>query len=203
MRPHRRRPTRLPIPGILQARTLELVAISFSNAWKWKVKVKSLSRARLLATPWTAAYQAPPSMGFSRQECWSGVPLPSPGDRHTYMQTHCIPAQKEIRTSLSVTAVSSVVFSTIIPVSTSLLGCRCWPVVDEERKEWMHACGNQSNELILLRTVHFMWVCVCGKKKRERQRENEWDTHTIRSVVSSNSVWIPLLWQNRESLTEI
>ena len=50
---------------------------SFSNAWKWKVKVKSLSRARLLATPWTAAYQAPPSMGFFRQEYWSGVPLPS------------------------------------------------------------------------------------------------------------------------------
>ena len=64
-----------PIPGILQARTLEWVAISFSNAWKWKVKVKSLSRARLLVTPWTAAHQAPPSMGFSRQEYWSGSPL--------------------------------------------------------------------------------------------------------------------------------
>ena len=67
-----------PVPGILQARTLEWVAISFSNAWKWKVKVRSFSRVRLLATPWTAAYQAPPSMGFSRQEYWSGVPLPSP-----------------------------------------------------------------------------------------------------------------------------
>ena len=66
------------VPGILQARTVEWVAISFSNAWKWKVKVKSLSRAWLLVTPWTAAYQAPPSMGFSRQEYWSGVPLPSP-----------------------------------------------------------------------------------------------------------------------------
>ena len=65
------------VPGILQARTLEWVAISFSNAWKWKVKAKSLSRVQLLATPWTAAYQAPPSMGFSRQEYWSGVPLPS------------------------------------------------------------------------------------------------------------------------------
>ena len=72
------RPSGSPIPGILQARTLEWVAISFSNAWKWKVKVKSLSCARLLATPWTAAYQAPPSVGFSRQEYWSGVPLPSP-----------------------------------------------------------------------------------------------------------------------------
>ena len=67
-----------PVPGILQARTLEWVAISFSNAWKWKVKVKSLSHVRLLATPWTAAYQAPLSMGFSRQEYWSGLPLPCP-----------------------------------------------------------------------------------------------------------------------------
>ena len=66
-----------PVPGILQARTLEWVAISFSNAWKGKVKVKSLSRVWLLVTPWTAAYQAPLSMGFSRQEDWSGVPLPS------------------------------------------------------------------------------------------------------------------------------
>ena len=61
-----------PVPGILQARTLEWVAISLSNAWKWKVKVKSLSRVRLLATPWTAAHQAPPSMGFSRQSTGVG-----------------------------------------------------------------------------------------------------------------------------------
>ena len=65
-----------PIPGILQARTLEWVAISFSDAWKWKVK--SLSCVRPSATPWTTAFQAPTSMGFSRQEYWSGVPLPSP-----------------------------------------------------------------------------------------------------------------------------
>ena len=69
-------PPSSPLPGILQARTLEWVAISFSNAWKWRVRVKSLSRVQLLATPWTAAHQAPPSMGFSRQECWSGVPSP-------------------------------------------------------------------------------------------------------------------------------
>ena len=67
-----------PVPGILQARTLEWVAISFSNAWKGKVKVKSLSHVQLFETPWTAAHQAPPSTGFSRQEYWSGVPLPSP-----------------------------------------------------------------------------------------------------------------------------
>ena len=66
------------VPGILQARTLEWIAISFSNAGKWKMKGKSLSRVRLFSTPWTAVHQASPSMGFSRQECWSGVPLLSP-----------------------------------------------------------------------------------------------------------------------------
>ena len=65
------------VPGILQARTLDLVAISLSNAWKWKVKVKSLSRVWLFETPRAAAHQAPRPMGFSRQEYWSGVPLPS------------------------------------------------------------------------------------------------------------------------------
>ena len=70
-------PSGSPVPGILQARTLEWVVISFSNAWKWKVKGKSLSHVRLLATPWTAAHQAPPSMGFARQEYWSRASLPS------------------------------------------------------------------------------------------------------------------------------
>ena len=75
-----------PVPGILQARTLEWVAVSFSNAWKWKVKVKSFSRVQPSATPWTADFQAPPSMGFSRLEYWSGLPLPSPsgGSRAVY-----------------------------------------------------------------------------------------------------------------------
>ena len=68
------------IPGILQSRTLEWVAISFSNAWKWKVKVKSISHVRLFATPWTLVCQAPLSMEFSRQEYWNGLPFPSPGD---------------------------------------------------------------------------------------------------------------------------
>ena len=70
-------PPGFPVPGSLQARTLEWVVISFSNVWKWKGKVKSFSDVRLFVTPWTAAHQAPPSMGFSRQEYWSGVPLPS------------------------------------------------------------------------------------------------------------------------------
>ena len=90
-----------PVLGILQARTLEWVAISFSNAWKWEVKVKSLSRVRPLVTQWTAAYQAPPSMGFSRQQYWSGVPLPSPTNGYkTANQNH-----KEIHfTSIKVTS---------------------------------------------------------------------------------------------------
>ena len=67
-----------PVPGILQSRTLEWVAVPFSNVWKWKVKVKLLSHVWLVAIPWTAAHQAPPSMAFSRQEYWSGLPLPSP-----------------------------------------------------------------------------------------------------------------------------
>ena len=82
-----------PVPGILQARTVEWVAISFSNAWKWKLKVKSLSCVRLFAIPWPAAYQAPPPMGFSRQEYWSGVPLPSPS---TLLKP--VPYQKHLNT---------------------------------------------------------------------------------------------------------
>ena len=80
------------VPGILQARTLEWVAISFSNAWKWKVKMKSLSHVWLLATPWTAAYQAPPSIGFSRQEYWSGVPL-----QYKYIQWNTIQPLKRMK----------------------------------------------------------------------------------------------------------
>ena len=79
-----------PVPGILQVRTLEWVAISFSNAWKWKMKVKSLRSVQPSATPWTAAYQAPLSMGFSRQEYWSGVPLPSPSGVLLSPKKECI-----------------------------------------------------------------------------------------------------------------
>ena len=78
LRPHRRQPIRPRRPWDSPGKILEWVAISSSNAWKWKVKEKLLSHFQLLATPWTAAYQAPPSMGFSSQEYWSGVPLPSP-----------------------------------------------------------------------------------------------------------------------------
>ena len=78
VRPHRRQPTRLPRPWESPGKNTGWVAVSFSKARKWKVKVKSLSRVWLLATPWSAAHQAPPSKGFSRQEDWSRLPLPSP-----------------------------------------------------------------------------------------------------------------------------
>ena len=92
------RPPGSPVPGILQARILEWAAISVSPAWKWKVKVKSLSRVRPSTTPWTAAFQAPPSMGFSRQEYWSGVPLPSP--------THNAGTSQTTKSSLHILAYS-------------------------------------------------------------------------------------------------
>ena len=94
------------IPGILQARTLEWVAISFSNAWKWKVKVKSLRRVRLLVTSWTVAYQAPLSMGFSRQEYLSGVPLPS-----LMTNLDSILKSRDITLSTKVGLVKAMVFS--------------------------------------------------------------------------------------------
>ena len=89
-----------PVPGILQARTLEWVAISFSNAGKWKVKVQSLSRVRLFATPWTIAYQAPPAMGFPRQEYWSGLPLPSPFTLMGYCWIFTFPSELSQRPAL-------------------------------------------------------------------------------------------------------
>ena len=72
--PHRQQPSRLPHPWDSPGKNTGVGCISFTNAWKWKVIVKLLSRVLLLETPWTAVYQAPQSMGFSRQEYWSGVP---------------------------------------------------------------------------------------------------------------------------------
>ena len=107
VRPHRQQPTRLPIPGILQERTLEWVAISLSTAWKWKVK----------GTPWTAAYQAPLSVGFSRQEYWSRVPLPS---------------------RLPLTNLDSILKSrdTTLPTKIHLVKTMVFPVVMHECESW-------------------------------------------------------------------
>ena len=112
------------IPGILQARTPEWVALSFSNAWKWKVKVKSLSRVWLLATPWIAAYQAPPSMGFSKQEYWSGVPLPSPmgtADRSNFALSQIVKLTSKFREFLGVTDTGGCILCFFIVVVKILL----------------------------------------------------------------------------------
>ena len=125
------------VPGILQARTLEWVANSFSNAWKWKVKGKLLSRAQLLATPWTGAYQAPPSMGFSRQEYWSGVPLPSPV---------CFPKLWQIY------------FESLYPLPSAVSGIEMW--LNQylmnwvEHKKWV----GQKDSVTLRIRVHCMWL---------------------------------------------
>ena len=97
VRPHRRQPTRLPRPWDSPGKTLEWVAISFSNAWEWKEKVKSLSHVQPSATPWTAAYQAPLPMEFSRQEYWSGVPLPSPINMAVFLKLiYSIPTSSQV-----------------------------------------------------------------------------------------------------------
>ena len=96
VQPHRRQPTRLLCPWDSEARTLEWVAISFFGAEKWKVKVKSLSHVRLFATSWIVAYQAPRTMGFSRQEYWSGLPFPSPGKWTSWCKIFlCLSGEKQ------------------------------------------------------------------------------------------------------------
>ena len=110
-----------PVPGILQARTLEWVAISFSNAWKWKVKGKSLSRVWLLATPWTTAYQALPSMAFSRQEYWSGVPLPSP-----VTNLDSVLKRRDIHLLTKVRIVTAMIFPVV------MYGCESWTIKKAE-----------------------------------------------------------------------
>ena len=78
VRPHRRQPTRLPCPWDSPGKNTGVACYFLLQCMNVKSERKSLSRVRLLATPRSVAYQAPPPMGFSRQEYWSGLPLPSP-----------------------------------------------------------------------------------------------------------------------------
>ena len=138
-----------PIPGILQARTLEWVAISFSNAWKWKVKVKSLSCVRPSATPWTAAYQASPSIGFSRQEYWSGVPLPSPLSSTQNFTKISFPTIYMANTGISgKTAMGEMLACvTLCPWAKVLfpwLSLECWELATQ-RSVWLQwTCGGRT-----------------------------------------------------------
>jgi len=110
-------PPGFPVPGILQAITLEWVAISFSNAWKWEVKVKLLSCVQLFTTPWTAAYQAPPSMGFSRQEYLSGV-----ASLDSILESRDIPLLTEVH----------LVKARLLPVV--MYTCESWTIRKAERQ---------------------------------------------------------------------
>ena len=146
-----------PVPGILQARVLDWAAISFSNAWKWKVKVKSLSRVRLLATPWTAAYQAPLPMGFSRQEYRSGVPLPSPISMFNkvlkYKWTSLVAQMVKNPPAVRETQVQSLGWEDPLEKGTtmhssilawrsheqrSLIGYSPWGLKESDMTEWLH-----------------------------------------------------------------
>ena len=132
-------PTGSPVPGIPQARVLEWVAISFSNAWKWKVKVKSLSRVRPSATSWTAAHQAPPSMGFSRKEYWSRVPLPSPTieSSHPYFRSFPYPHIHLVFRVLFLFFMLAIVH----------LSLPCYHVVLGLTTLWLFSCGQSCVQL--------------------------------------------------------
>ena len=130
-----------PVPGILQARTPEWVAISFSNTCEWKVKVKSLSRVRLLATPWTAAYQAPLYMGFSRQEYWSGVPLPFPAGDCSHEIKRCLLLGRKAMTNLdSMLKSRDVILPTMVCLVKAVVfpvvmyGCESWTIKKAEHR---------------------------------------------------------------------
>ena len=141
-----------PVPGILQARTQEWVAISFSNAWKWKVKVKSLSRVWLVEIPWTAAYRASPSMGFSMQEYQSGLPLPSPILRATYYYYIFTDEVTEAYESLFTWCKE---ITSVPVISTELsVNCRC-PV--SRKRKWGHVDYNWFSQYNVFKSsLHMM-----------------------------------------------
>ena len=188
VRHHRWQPTRIPVSGILQARTLEWVAISFSNEWKWKVEVKSLSHVRLLATPWTAAHQAPLSMGFSGQEYWSGVPLPSPRQRAVcaYLLISIYPQQGK----RNIAVVGSLEkWSPMSPTSWKshfciILSPRVWVVLvasfnvwDMGKlrcQSWSQAIQECDSPLPLSLKSATMLRCPCGKECRVASCHHQW-----------------------------
>ena len=168
-----------PIPGILQARILEWVAVSFSSAWKWKVKVKSLSRVLLFMTPWTVGYQAPLSTGFPRQEYWSGLPLPSPfilGSGFNYhnmisvlfcmTQTY----SKEKWSGFLAVSILHVVFFELVCNIKMLIGLIKWDLFStkkkRERKEKWRNWYSQWNVCMVVQVIFSMdniyldvWFC--------------------------------------------
>ena len=153
-------PSGSPVPGILQARTLEWVAISFSNAWKWEVKVKPLSCVRLLATPSTAAHQAPPSMGFSRQEYWSGVPL------------HDIKCIQQLGDNELVYSIVSFYEHSLVPIISSSLDPRRWIKSNRGIMHWilklLLKCGTYGTKLLpyYVEWINHVSKALVKKKKK-------------------------------------
>ena len=146
-----------PVPGILQARTLEWVAISFSNTWKWKVKVKSLSCVRLLAAPWTEAHQAPPSMGFSRQEYWNRFPFPTPGnlsDPEIEPKSPVSPALQADSSPRRYLLLVHLEWTIMLEIMGSTL-CLSFYFVGWGKPQWHHAS----------RQWHWDWIAVVGQEK--------------------------------------
>ena len=137
------------IPGILQARTLEWAAISFSNAWKWKVKVKSLSHVQLFATPWPAAYQAPPSMGFARQGYYSGLPLPSPPGHEGTDLSFCLTIRQVDKTH------ERMVFRYWTRDNVREWSTREW---DGGPSAWRQSPGHSTMRVKWNRAQHSLWV---------------------------------------------
>ena len=148
-----------PVPGILQARTLEWVAISFSNAWKWKVEVKSLSRVWLLATSWTAAYQAPPPMGFSRQEYWSGWTNPR---EYQIVRTH---TRKPVE------------YKTRHHPTTSSTLCRTPHLNQKQNKN--------TNPIISKQDYHLTQPCPSEENQTNKQTKTQHKSHPIQSSHKS------------------
>ena len=121
VRPHRRQPTKLPYPWDSPGKNTGVGCHFLLQCMKVKRTVKSLSRVRLLATPCTAAYQAPPSMGFSRQEYWSGVPLPSPmTNRESILKS------RDITLPTKVHLVKAMIFPVV------MYGCESWTIKKAE-----------------------------------------------------------------------
>ena len=184
VQPRRRQPPGSSVPGILQARTLEWVAISFSNAWKWKVKVKSLSRISLLATPWTAAYQAPPSIGFSRQEYWSGVPLPSLKEwSKSYQITNGIFHRTRTKISQFIWKYKR---PRIIKAVLRKTGAGAMEL--EESISWLQ---------IILQSYSHQESVVLAQKQKYRPMEQD-----RKPRKKPMHLWVPYFWQRRQEYTK-
>ena len=193
-------PTGSPVPGILQARTMEWVAISFSNVWKWKVKVKSLSHVRLLVTPWTEAYQAPPFMGFSRQEYWSGVPLPSLGEQYGD-STKKLKIELPYNPAISLLGIylKKIIIwkDTCTPMFTAALFtvAKTWKQPYVSINRWM----DRESEKILLSHKKEWNNTICSHTDRPRDYHSKWN----QLETKINNIWFHLHVESKKKKVQM